>query len=64
MFKKSSVTMERVYVPFPYVSAVFNKDDNDEVGGIKKKWEYNLHCECTRLREVRKSYRLPLPLAS
>jgi len=37
MFKKSSVTMERVSVPFPYVSAVFNKDDNDKVGGIKKK---------------------------
>jgi len=38
-------------------------DDDNEVGGIKK-WEHNLHSACTRLREVRKSYRLPLHLAS
>jgi len=39
-------------------------DDDNEVGGIKKKCEHNLNGACTRLWEVRKSYRLPLHLAS
>jgi len=38
-------------------------DVDNEVGGTKK-LEHNLHGACTRLREVRKSYGLPLHSAS